>query len=88
MEVGFNTLQKNILLFVLRIEIKDYLCQTNEIKYIKMKQATNKQINEYIKEGNAFEVSENVYLEQTTQYRTKFTLNQLKEFYYNEYLKN
>tara|TARA_R110000737_G_scaffold284116_1_gene290627 strand:- start:220 stop:381 length:162 start_codon:yes stop_codon:yes gene_type:complete len=53
-----------------------------------MKQATNKQIKEYIKEGNAFEVSENVYLEQTTQYRTKFTLNQLKEFYYNEYLKN
>jgi hypothetical protein len=53
-----------------------------------MKQATNKQIYEYIKEGNAFKVSENVYLEQTTQYRTKFTFIELKEFYYNEYLKN
>ena len=39
-----------------------------------MKQSTNKQINEYIENGNAFEVSENVYLEQTTQYRKKFTL--------------
>ncbi len=53
-----------------------------------MKQSTNKQINEYIENGNAFEVSENVYLEQTTQYRKKFTLLELKQFYYNEYLKN
>tara|TARA_R110000824_G_scaffold25100_8_gene87755 strand:- start:1309 stop:1470 length:162 start_codon:yes stop_codon:yes gene_type:complete len=53
-----------------------------------MKQATNKQIKEYIKEGNAFEISENVYLEQTTQHKKKFTLLELKKFYYNEYLKN
>ncbi len=53
-----------------------------------MKQVTNKQIKEYIKDGNAFQVSENVYLEQTTQYRKKFTLLELKQFYYNEYLKN
>ena len=52
-----------------------------------MKQATNKQIKDYIKDGNAFKVSEDVYLEQTTQYRTRFTFIELKEFYYNEYLK-
>tara|TARA_B110000503_G_scaffold137614_1_gene222155 strand:+ start:2104 stop:5778 length:3675 start_codon:yes stop_codon:yes gene_type:complete len=41
--------------------------------------------NEWIEDGNAFEQSDNVWVEQTTQYRKKFTLNELKKFFKKEF---
>lgn len=41
--------------------------------------------NEWIEDGNAFEQSDNVWVEQTTQYGKKFTLNELKKFFKKEF---
>jgi len=40
----------------------------------------------WIKDGNATEVEPNVWLEQTTQWRKRFTLNELQKFFKKEYL--
>ncbi len=42
--------------------------------------------NKWIKDGNANEQSDNVWVEQTTQYKKKFTLDELRTFFKKEYL--
>ena len=41
--------------------------------------------NKWIEDGNAFEQSDNVWVEQTTQYRKQFTLDELKTFFKKEF---
>ena len=40
----------------------------------------------WIEDGNAFEKAPDVWVEQTTQYRIEFTLDELKMFFKREYL--
>jgi hypothetical protein len=42
--------------------------------------------NNWIKEGNAVKIGANIYIEQTTQYKKHFSLDELKQFYIKEYL--
>ncbi|BBI90593.1 hypothetical protein HYO65_gp201 [Tenacibaculum phage PTm1] len=41
--------------------------------------------NEWFNDGNAVKVGVDKYLEQTTQYRTTFTLRELELFFIREY---
>ena len=41
---------------------------------------------EWIADGNAVETEKGVWLEQTTQYRVKFTYEELQNYFKKEYL--
>ena len=43
---------------------------------------------EWIDDGNAFQLKNGMWVEQTTQYRVLFTFNNLKRFFKKEYLRN
>jgi len=45
-----------------------------------------KQFNEWVADGNAAKIDDNIWLEQTTQWSKQFTTNELKEFFKREYL--
>ena len=47
-----------------------------------------KQFTEWIEDGNAFEKEKGVWVEQTTQYRKKFTKNELQKFFKREFFKH
>ena len=42
--------------------------------------------NAWIEDGNAYEAEEGVWVEQTTQFRKKFTYEELQLFFKREYL--
>lgn len=42
--------------------------------------------NEWFVQGNAFKVAPDQYIEQSTQWKVKFTLLELREFFKKEYL--
>ena len=42
--------------------------------------------NEWIEDGNAHEISDNVWVEQTTGWQKRFTKNELRKFFKKEYL--
>jgi hypothetical protein len=44
--------------------------------------------NQWFNDGNAVKVGANKYVEQSTQYRKYFTLEELITFYKKEYLNN
>ena len=43
------------------------------------------EILEWMRDGNVERVGDNTYIEQTTQWKTKFTLEELIKFYIKEY---
>jgi len=43
------------------------------------------EILEWMKDGNVERVSDNTYIEQTTQWKKKFTLEELIKFYIKEF---
>lgn len=45
-----------------------------------------KEFLNWIDDGNAYETKDGIWLEQTTQYRKKFTYDQLQRFFKREYL--
>jgi hypothetical protein len=47
-----------------------------------------KQFTEWIEDGNAFEKEKGVWVEQTTQYRKKFTKNELQKFFKREFFEH
>ena len=44
--------------------------------------------HEWIEDGNAFEKENGIWVEQLTQYRRRFTFDQLQEYFKNEYLRD
>ena len=48
----------------------------------------NANMRRWIDDGNAVEIRKGVYVEQTTQWKKHFTWEELKEFFYNEYIKD
>jgi hypothetical protein len=44
-----------------------------------------KEFKEWMDDGNVEQLSDNVYVEQTTQWKKKFTLVELVAFYIKEY---
>jgi hypothetical protein len=43
------------------------------------------EILEWMKDGNVERIADNTYIEQTTQWRRKFTLEELIKFYIREF---
>ena len=43
------------------------------------------EILEWMKDGNVERIADNTYIEQTTQWRRKFTLEELIKFYIKEF---
>jgi len=50
--------------------------------------AQETQFKEWVEDGNVAKIDDNTYLEQTTQWTKKFTLDELKTFFKREYLSN
>ena len=44
-----------------------------------------KEFKEWMDDGNVEQLGDNVYVEQTTQWKKKFTLTELVEFYIKEF---
>ncbi len=42
--------------------------------------------DDWIEDGNAYEIEDGIWVEQTTQYRRKFTLEQLQMFFKQEFM--
>ena len=47
-----------------------------------------KEFNEWFNDGNAVKIGFDKYVEQTTQYKVEFTLEELIKFFKKEYLQN
>ena len=46
---------------------------------------TLQELKQWMNDGNVEKIDDNTYLEQTTQWRTKFTLKELIKFYIKEF---
>ena len=57
-----------------------------ESAYAEEEEEEEESFNQWINDGNAHQLSDGYWVEQTTQYRKKFTSKELKEFYKKEYL--
>jgi hypothetical protein len=44
--------------------------------------------DEWIEDGNVCKIDEDKYIEQTTQWRIEFTLDELRKFYIKEFLQD
>ena len=51
-----------------------------------VKKVLKKMMDDWMNDGNAVKIGEDTYIEQTTQWRKKFTKKELTEFFVMEYL--
>jgi len=58
---------------------------TDKINYLMTKEETI-EFSKWLNSDNVIFHSNNVYLEQTTQYKKRFTLKEIRLFYINEYM--
>jgi hypothetical protein len=66
-------------------ELKQYIGGSTYAEGGLLNKSEESDFNKWIEDGNAFEQSDNVWVEQTTQYRKQFTLDELKTFFKKEF---
>ena len=63
--------------------------ETLEEKYSQVaivRKVLRKMMDDWMNDGNAVKIGEDTYIEQTTQWRKKFTKKELTRFFVEEYL--